>query len=51
MYKKHHVLIHFQVCLQNSEKRVLASSCQSVHMEHLSFHWTNFYEILYLIIF
>jgi hypothetical protein len=50
-YEKHHVLIHFQVCSQNCEKRLLALSCQSVHTEHLSFHWTNFYEILYLIIF
>ena len=40
---------------QNCEKRLLASSClsvcQSVHMEQLGSHWTDFHEILYLSIF
>jgi hypothetical protein len=30
IYETHRVLIHFQVCSQNCEKRLLASSCQSV---------------------
>jgi hypothetical protein len=36
---------------QNGEKRLLASSCLSVHMEHLGSHWTDFHEIWYLRIF
>jgi len=36
---------------QNCEKRLLSSSCPSVRMEQLGFHWTDFYEIWYLSIF
>jgi hypothetical protein len=30
------------------EKRLLASSCPSVRMEQLGFHWTDFDETWYL---
>jgi len=40
---------------ENCEKLLLASSRLSVrpyvHVEQLGFHWTDFYEILYLSIF
>ena len=40
----------FEARLQNCEKRLLASSCLSVHlpdrMEQLDFHWTDFNEYL-----
>ena len=42
----------FQALSQKCEKRLLASSCPSVHlsvcMEQLGSHWTGFHEILYL---
>ena len=40
--------------MQNSEERLLASSCLSVRPSvcpHLGSHWTDFYEIKYLSIF
>jgi len=46
---------HFQACLQNDNKRLLAASCLfirlSARMEHLRSHWTDFHEIWYLRIF
>jgi len=40
-----------QAPLQNFEKRLLASSCLSVHMERLCCRWTDFHEIWYLSVF
>jgi len=37
--------------LQNSEKRILASSCLPARMEQSGSHWVDFHEILYLNIF
>jgi hypothetical protein len=45
----------FQPHSQNYEKRLLASSClsvrPSVRMEQHGFHWTDFHNISYFIIF
>ena len=44
-------LYYVYSCSQNYEKRLLPLSCNvclSVRMEQLSFHWTDFHEILYL---
>ena len=35
----------FLARLQNCDKRLLASSRPSVHMQQLGSHWTNFHEI------
>jgi hypothetical protein len=48
---RHNILGRFQGCSQNCEKRLLASSCPSVRVEHLGSHWTDFHEISYLRIF
>ena len=42
------IWIGFYARSQNCEKRLLASLCLSVRMEHLGSHWTDFYEIWYL---
>ena len=41
----------FLGAVANCEKRLLASSCVSVHMEQLGSHWTDFHEIWYMNIF
>ena len=41
----------FKARSQNYEKRLFASSCPSVRMEHFDSHWTDFHEIWYLSIF
>jgi len=38
----------FKVISQNCEKRLIASSCLSLCVEQLGFHWTNFYKISFL---
>ena len=38
----------FEARSENFEKRLLPSSCLSVHMEQHGSHWTDFLEILYL---
>ena len=46
--------MYFLLCQapsQNCETRLLASSCLSVRMKQLRFHWTDFDEILCLISF
>jgi hypothetical protein len=42
---------HFKVLFQNSEKRLLASSCLCVRTEQHGSRWTDFHEILHLSIF
>jgi hypothetical protein len=44
-------LVNFQARSQNFEKRLLASSCLSVRVEQLGFHWKDFHKIWYLSIF
>ena len=39
--------IAFYARWQNCEKRLLASSCLSVRMEQLGYHWTDFHETWY----
>ena len=45
------IMQQFQARSQKCEKQLLASSCLSVRMGQLDSHWTDFHEILYLIIF
>ena len=39
---------HFYACSQICEKRLLASSCPSIHMKQLGSHWMDFDDIWYL---
>jgi len=44
------VIVSFSTISLNCEKPLLASSCLSVHMEKLGYHWMDFREISYLVI-